>query len=82
MTGPTVRDQYLHQREAEAIPHGTEEEDVHVSLAQFPVGAVENEVDWAGQEEGQGESGKQRLRKWKLDEPAEPLVPSGQRAWA
>lgn len=79
-TGPTVREQCPHQRQTEPVPHGREQENIDVLLAKFPVGAIENEVDWAGREKGQGESGEQCLRKRELDEPAEPLIPSRQRA--
>ncbi|GGM59911.1 hypothetical protein GCM10008956_39510 [Deinococcus arenae] len=80
-TGPTVWEECPHQRHTEPVPHGREQKNIDVLLAKFPVGAIENEVDWAGRQKGQGESGEQRLRKRELDETAEPLIPSRQRAW-
>ena len=57
-----------HQREAEAVPDGREQQDIDVLLPEFPVGAVQDQIQRTVREKRESKPGEQAVWDGKLYE--------------
>lgn len=68
-------EQCPHQRQTEAVPDCREQQDIDILLAQFPIGAVQDQVQLAVWEGEQREADKEMVWKLEADKTPQPLVP-------